>query len=85
MNLHLENAITEIAKADALMSVMDRAGMEDMEGKAQRLFSAAWEAVKITAAELDRLAEDDHIVDIIYAVNDCRRRRGKREGQKATT
>ncbi len=74
MNRHLESAIAETAKADALLFAIDETFMEDAESRQQYLFSALWDTVKRLSEELERLAEDRRVVDVIYAVNDARRK-----------
>lgn len=75
MNKYLDEAILDIAKVDAIMYAIDQTYMEDTESRRQYLFYAMWDAVQRVRENLDRLAEDQKVVDAIYAVNDVRKQR----------
>ena len=77
MNVHYDGAVEQIEKANALMFAIDEVFMEDADSRLQRLFLAAWDAIKTADAELELLAGDRLVVDAIYAVNDVRRRKGE--------
>ena len=72
MNKHLELAIMETAKVEALMSAIDDLYMEDAPDQLQYLHMTAMEVIRRVAAELEKLSEDKRVVDVIYAVNDVR-------------
>ena len=77
MNVHFDNAVDQIARANAVLFAIDEVFMEDTDSKLQRLVYAVWDAVKTADAELELLAGDKMVVDAIYAVNDVRRRKGE--------
>ena len=77
MNVHFDNATEQIEKANAILYAIDAVFMEDADGRLQRLFYTAWDAVRSADAELELLAGDKIVVDAIYAVNDVRRRKGE--------
>ena len=72
MNIHLEAAIEEAAKIDALMNAIYEIYMEDAPDRLQYLHLAACDAVSRLSEELRKLSEDKRVVDVIYAVNDVR-------------
>lgn len=81
MNKNLEKAIYDIQKADALMFAIETAylnievepGELERANRAENAFYALWDVIKIAADDLDRLADDQTVVDAIYAVNDVKR------------
>ena len=77
MNVHFDAAAEQIARANAILFAIDATFMEDTDSKLQRLFYAAWDAIKTADSELELLAGDQLVVDAIYAVNDARRRKGE--------
>lgn len=77
MNIHFDAAVDRITTANAILYAIDETFMEDADSRLQRLFYAAWDAVKTADAELELLAGDKLVVDAIYAVNDVRRRSTK--------
>lgn len=72
MNRHLETAIIETAKVDALMTAIDELYMEDAPDQLQYLHMTAMDVIRRVAEELEKLSEDKRVVDVIYAVNDVR-------------
>ncbi len=72
MNKHLELAIMETAKVEALMTAIDDLYMEDAPDQLQYLHMTAMDVIRRVAAELEKLSEDKRVVDVIYAVNDVR-------------
>ncbi len=82
MNKHLEDAVFDIAKVDALMYSIEKAylNLEVMPEDRERMdrgtyaFYALWDAIQKVADDLDRLSGDARVVDAIYAANDVRRR-----------
>lgn len=83
-NRHLDNAIFDIAKADALMYSIERAyldfGVEPEERERMErgayAFYALWDVIRKVADDLELLSGDCRVVDAIYAVNDVRRCKG---------
>lgn len=81
MNKNLEKAIYDIQKADALMFAIETAylnidvapGELEKANRAANAFYALWDVIKTAADDLDRLADDQTVVDAIYAVNDVKR------------
>lgn len=73
MNKHLDAAIVETAKIEALMNAIDELFLEDAADQHQYLHMAAMDAVHRLTSELEKLSEDQRVVDVIYAVNDVRR------------
>ena len=41
------------------------------------MFQSLWNLVKKTRGELEKVSEDCRVVDVIYAVNDVRRKAGE--------
>ena len=72
MNKHLELAIMETAKVEALMTAIDDLYMEDAPDQLQYLHMTAMDVLRRVAEELEKLSEDKRVVDVIYAVNDVR-------------
>lgn len=72
MNKHLELAIMETAKVEALMTAIDDLYMEDAPDQLQYLHMTAMDVLRRVAEELEKLSEDKRVVDVIYAVNDAR-------------
>lgn len=72
MNKHLELAIMETAKVEALMTAIDDLYMEDAPDQLQYLHMTAMDVIRRVAEELEKLSEDKRVVDVIYAVNDVR-------------
>lgn len=83
MNSNIEKAIFDIEKVDAIMyaienSCLDLEVMPDSKEKFNRgvgAFYALWDAIRAVAKDIDKLAEDEKVVDVIYAVNDVRKKR----------
>lgn len=72
MNKHLELAIMETAKVEALLTAIDDLYMEDAPDQLQYLHMTAMDVIRRVAEELEKLSEDKRVVDVIYAVNDVR-------------
>ena len=72
MNKHLELAIMETAKVEALLTAIDELYMEDAPDQLQYLHMTAMDVIRRVAEELEKLSEDKRVVDVIYAVNDVR-------------
>ena len=77
MNAHFDAAVDRITTANAILYAIDETFLEDADSKFQRLFYAAWDAIKSADSEFELLAGDQLVVDAIYAVNDVRRRKGE--------
>lgn len=83
MNANIERAIADIDKVDALMYAIENAclDLEVMPESKKRYdrgvgaFYALWDAVHKVADDLDKLSQDELVVDAIYAVNDVKRTR----------
>lgn len=81
MNKHLNEAIFDIAKVDALMYSIEKAylDLEVMPQERERMdrgayaFYALWDAIRKVADDLEMLSGDCRVVDAIYAVNNVRR------------
>lgn len=72
MNRHLGNAIIEAEKVEALMTAIDELYMEDAPDQLQYLHMTAMDVIRRLKEELEKLSEDKHVVDVIYAVNEVR-------------
>lgn len=81
MNKHLDKAILDIDKVDALMyafehTFLDFTCLGEEQKKYDRgtaAFYALWDAINTVAQDLEKLAGDELVVDAIYAVNDVQR------------
>ncbi len=79
MNKYLDEAILDVAKAEAIMYAYESAVLgEDLSNdetarRAEAMFFAIRDNVRRAAEDLDRLADDLAVVDAIYAVNDVQR------------
>ena len=81
MNENLKKAIRDIEKVDGLMYAYEAAFMaiefepEEYEraSASANTFYAIWDAITRVAEDLERLASDEKVVDVIYAVNKTRR------------
>lgn len=90
MNKHLNEAIFDIAKVDALMYSIEKAylDLEVMPQERERMdrgayaFYALWDAIRKVADDLEMLSGDCRVVDAIYAVNDVRRRESTLKTEK---
>lgn len=75
MNKNLEDALFDIAKVDAIMQSIEVAYLdvavkeEDYERKCKGEFAfyALWDAVRRVADDLERLAGDSRVVDVLRA------------------
>lgn len=82
MNKHLEDAVFEIAKVEAMMFAIEKAylDLDVMPWEKERLdrgtyaFYALWDAVRKVADNLDLLSGDARVVDAIYAARDARQK-----------
>ena len=77
MNKHLMAAMFDTAKAESICYAIDEIFMEDAEDRLQYMFQSLWDIVKKISGELDKVSEDCRVVDVIYAVNDVRRKAGE--------
>lgn len=83
-NQNLNEAISDIAKVEALMFAFENTYLDldvtptdrERADMAVDAFYALWDAIRKVSEDLDRLAGDCRVVDAIYAVNDVRRRVG---------
>ncbi len=81
MNANLNKAISDLDKVDALMYAIENAFLdievvpEDRKkyDRGTGAFYALWDAIKKVSDDLDRLADDETIIDAVYAVNDVKR------------
>jgi len=81
MHKDLNEAIFGIGKVEALMHsiescYLDFDIMPEERERADRgvyAFYALWDAIRAVGDSLEKLAEDQKVVDAIYAVNDVRR------------
>lgn len=84
MNRNLQEAIFNLGKVQTLMESIERLYLDlevvpEDEDKADRgvfTFYALWDEIKNLERSLNRLADDEGVVDAIYAVNDVLRRDG---------
>ena len=73
MNKNLEDALFDIAKVDAIMQSIEAAyldvAVKDYERKCKGEFAfyALWDAVRRVADDLERLAGDSRVVDVLRA------------------
>ena len=83
MNKNLNEALFDIDKVESLMYAFEFTYLtietipEEYE-KAERgvnAFYALWDLVRKVKDDLERLAEDETVIDAIYAVNDVKRRK----------
>lgn len=82
MNKNLEKAIYDTEKANSLMFAIETAflNIEVADGEIEKAnhaintFYALWDAIKATSEDLERLADDETVVDAIYAANDVKRK-----------
>lgn len=80
MNRHLDEAIFNIGKADALMHTIEQLYLdfevqpEELErmNRGAYVFYALWDAIRKVADDLEMLSGDALVVDAIYAANDVR-------------
>lgn len=86
MNKNLNEAIFDIAKADALMYAIENTYLDtvEVEPKDRELhnrgvsaFYALWDVIRKTSKDLDKLYEDCTSVDVIRAANEERRKMSK--------
>lgn len=83
MNQHLNRAVQQIEKVEALMYAYERVYLDlevEPEERAKAdlaisTFYAIWDYVREVAADLELLEGDCRVVDAIYAAEDVRRRR----------
>jgi len=77
MNKNLNEAISGIEKADALMYAMENTYLdfnfdrEELEkaNRAVNAFYALWDILKGVAESLEKLEGDSKVVDVIHAIN----------------
>lgn len=82
MNKHLDKAIFNIGKVDALMHSIEQLYLdfEVMPEEQEKLdrgayaFYALWDEIRAVADELDLLSGDCRVVDAIYAANGAQKR-----------
>lgn len=80
LNKNLENAMYDIEKVDGLMYAIETSFLDievkDHEFKRAEAgintFYALWDAVKKVRKDIDKLKDDEKVVDAIYAVNKFR-------------
>jgi hypothetical protein len=83
MNKNLNEAIVDIGKVDSMLYAIEKTYLEvgcesagkEMETRRVYAFYALWDAVRKVADDLERLAEDRSVVDVIQAVDEVRRNR----------
>ncbi len=83
MNKHLDKAIFNIGKVDALMYSIEQLYLdfEVMPEEQEKLnrgayaFYALWDEIRTVADELELLSGDCRVVDAIYAANEAQMRR----------
>ena len=82
MNRHLEEAVLDLAKAEALLFAyesmylgVDLVRDDEMELRAESTFYALWDAVRKATEDLDLLSGDIGVVDAIYAANEADKNR----------
>ena len=82
MNQKLNKAVRDIEKVDALMYAIETSYLniefipEEKEkvDRGVNAFYALWDAIKKVSEDLNALIEDESLIDVIYAVNDVRRK-----------
>lgn len=80
MNKNLENALSDICKADGVMYAIENTYLDievyddqvEKAMKAESTFYALWDIIKNVQDSLERLAGDEKVVNVIYAVNKVR-------------
>lgn len=81
MNKNLNEAIVDIAKADALMYAIENTYLDSIDVEPEDLqlynrgvsaFYALWDIIHKTAEDLNKLSGDCTVIDAIRSVNDCR-------------
>ncbi len=83
MNRNLEKAAQDIEKVEALMYAIESAFLDiettpeefERAEKAVNAFYALWDSIHRVGDDINRLLEDETVVDAIYAVNDVERRK----------
>lgn len=79
MNRKLNEAILDIAKADALMFAIENTYLDAIEvdpedrelhDRGVSAFYAVWDMIHKAAKDLDKLSGDCEVVDVIRAVNE---------------
>lgn len=84
MNKHLDKAIFNIGKVDALMYSIEQLYLDfevmpeeqERQNRGVYVFYALWDGIREVAEELDLLSGDCRVVDAIYAANDVTKRNG---------
>jgi len=82
MNAHLNNATLAIAKAESLCYVIERLFVgkctDSICGEflehAENTFYCLWDEIKSIGQYIERLCEDEQVVDVISAVEKSRER-----------
>ena len=82
MNAKIQKAIFDIDKVDALMFAIEGSCLSlEVSPESMRqydrgtgAFYALWDAIRKVADDLDELAADETVIDVVYAVNDVKRR-----------
>ena len=80
MNRNLEKAIDKMEKADAILFAIEKAYLdfefmpEELEraNRGVNAFCALWDIIKGAATDLEELAGDEEVVDVLRAVENRR-------------
>ena len=80
MNRNLEKAIDKMEKADAILFAIEKAYLdfefmpEELEraNRGVNAFYALWDIIKGAATDLEELAGDEEVVDVLRAVENRR-------------
>lgn len=83
MNANIKKAVFDIEKVDGIMYAIENSclDLEVMPESKERynqgvaVFYALWDAIRNVSDDIERIADDEKVVDAIYAVNDVRSRK----------
>ena len=77
MNRNVERAMLDVGKVEALMRAIENTYLDfevdpdefDRYNDGVTAFYALWDSIKMVRSDIDRLAKDARVIDVVEAIN----------------